>query len=248
MDLPVRPAHSTTRDLCAAPSGAPSLPVSGSPPTGSPPDVSADHDRCHLGARRVAPRLPQPSFAPGGRLSRAAVPSTMPLPPSRLSPSGVARYLDRQTGVPRLLGIRSQLRICNLLDEGPRAVSALARELSIAVSAVTQIADRLESAAPWLASRGVRSRRPAGSSGGSPPIGASHECATGLEILSPDNQDGTRRMMADLVADTAKEEGAHFAQAAAAHDDQVVAAFFGHAADGLGRMAQQDFLSDPVLG
>lgn len=40
----------------------------------------------------------------------------------------------------------AQLRVCNLLDEGPRTISALARELSITVSAVTQIADRLEAA------------------------------------------------------------------------------------------------------
>jgi DNA-binding MarR family transcriptional regulator len=40
----------------------------------------------------------------------------------------------------------AQLRVCNLLHDGPRTISALARELRITVSAVTQIADRLESA------------------------------------------------------------------------------------------------------
>jgi len=41
----------------------------------------------------------------------------------------------------------AQLRVCNVLhEEGARTISALARELSITVSAVTQIADRLEAA------------------------------------------------------------------------------------------------------
>jgi DNA-binding MarR family transcriptional regulator len=37
-----------------------------------------------------------------------------------------------------------QLRLCNLLSEGPLAMSAIGRELGISLSAVTQIADRLE--------------------------------------------------------------------------------------------------------
>jgi DNA-binding MarR family transcriptional regulator len=37
-----------------------------------------------------------------------------------------------------------QLRLCNLLSEGPLAMSAIGRELGITLSAVTQIADRLE--------------------------------------------------------------------------------------------------------
>jgi DNA-binding MarR family transcriptional regulator len=38
------------------------------------------------------------------------------------------------------------LRACNILHEGPRTASRLARELGITVSAVTQIADKLETA------------------------------------------------------------------------------------------------------
>jgi DNA-binding MarR family transcriptional regulator len=40
----------------------------------------------------------------------------------------------------------AQLRVCTLLDPGPRTISDLAKELNITVSAVTQLADRLESA------------------------------------------------------------------------------------------------------
>jgi DNA-binding MarR family transcriptional regulator len=40
----------------------------------------------------------------------------------------------------------AQLRVCTLLDPGPRTISDLAKELGITVSAVTQLADRLESA------------------------------------------------------------------------------------------------------
>ena len=40
----------------------------------------------------------------------------------------------------------AQLRVCTLLDPGPRTISDLAKELSITVSAVTQLADRLEAA------------------------------------------------------------------------------------------------------
>ncbi len=41
----------------------------------------------------------------------------------------------------------AQLRVCNTLhEEGARTISVLARELRITVSAVTQIADRMESA------------------------------------------------------------------------------------------------------
>src|SRR5438132_7253453 len=38
----------------------------------------------------------------------------------------------------------AQLRVCTLLQAGPRTISALSEELGISVSAVTQIADRLE--------------------------------------------------------------------------------------------------------
>ena len=38
----------------------------------------------------------------------------------------------------------AQLRLCGALIEGPRAMSALSRELGVSLSALTQIADRLE--------------------------------------------------------------------------------------------------------
>jgi DNA-binding MarR family transcriptional regulator len=40
----------------------------------------------------------------------------------------------------------AQLRLCGILCEGPRAMSALSRELGVSLSALTQIADRLERA------------------------------------------------------------------------------------------------------
>jgi DNA-binding MarR family transcriptional regulator len=39
-----------------------------------------------------------------------------------------------------------QLRVCALLQDGPRSMTSLSRELRISVSAITQIADRLERA------------------------------------------------------------------------------------------------------
>jgi len=39
-----------------------------------------------------------------------------------------------------------QLRVCMLLYDGPRSMSALSRELGVSLSAMTQIADRLERA------------------------------------------------------------------------------------------------------
>ncbi len=38
----------------------------------------------------------------------------------------------------------AQLRICSILQGGPRSMSAISEELGISVSAITQIADRLE--------------------------------------------------------------------------------------------------------
>src|SRR5208337_1579217 len=38
----------------------------------------------------------------------------------------------------------AQLRLCGILSEGPRSMSALSRELGVSLSAMTQIADRLE--------------------------------------------------------------------------------------------------------
>ena len=40
----------------------------------------------------------------------------------------------------------AQLRVCILLCEGPRCMSALSRELGVTLSAMTRIADRLECA------------------------------------------------------------------------------------------------------
>src|SRR5215472_9587622 len=40
----------------------------------------------------------------------------------------------------------AQLRVCVILQAGPRTVSAVSEELGISVSATTQIADRLERA------------------------------------------------------------------------------------------------------
>ena len=40
----------------------------------------------------------------------------------------------------------AQLRVCGVLRTGPRSMSALGRELGVSLSAVTQIADRLERA------------------------------------------------------------------------------------------------------
>jgi len=40
----------------------------------------------------------------------------------------------------------AQLRLCGILCDGPRAMSALSRELGVSLSALTQIADRLERA------------------------------------------------------------------------------------------------------
>jgi len=40
----------------------------------------------------------------------------------------------------------SQLRVCGILSLGPRSMSMLSRDLGISLSAVTQIADRLERA------------------------------------------------------------------------------------------------------
>jgi DNA-binding MarR family transcriptional regulator len=38
----------------------------------------------------------------------------------------------------------AQLRVCNVLYQGPRSMSTLSRELGVSLSAMTQIADRLE--------------------------------------------------------------------------------------------------------
>jgi DNA-binding MarR family transcriptional regulator len=40
----------------------------------------------------------------------------------------------------------AQLRVCNILQHGPRSMSVLSREIGVTLSALTQIADRLERA------------------------------------------------------------------------------------------------------
>ena len=40
----------------------------------------------------------------------------------------------------------AQLRVCSILSDGPRSMSDLSRELAVSLSAMTQIADRLERA------------------------------------------------------------------------------------------------------
>jgi DNA-binding MarR family transcriptional regulator len=53
----------------------------------------------------------------------------------------------------------AQLRVCNMLSDGSRTISALARELGTTVSAATQIADRLESAGMVERLPGTQDRR-----------------------------------------------------------------------------------------
>ena len=55
-----------------------------------------------------------------------------------------------------------QMRVCTILRDGPCAMSALSKELGISLSAITQIADRLEKAGmvervPETADRRVKS-------------------------------------------------------------------------------------------
>ena len=40
----------------------------------------------------------------------------------------------------------AQLRVCTILSDGPRSMSALSREFGVSLSAMTRIADRLERA------------------------------------------------------------------------------------------------------
>ena len=53
----------------------------------------------------------------------------------------------------------AQLRVCNILNDGPRTISALARELRTSVSAATQLADRLEAAGTVERVPGQQDRR-----------------------------------------------------------------------------------------
>jgi DNA-binding MarR family transcriptional regulator len=53
----------------------------------------------------------------------------------------------------------AQLRACNILNECPRTASKLAQALGITVSAVTQIADRLEAAGIIERLSGLQDRR-----------------------------------------------------------------------------------------
>jgi DNA-binding MarR family transcriptional regulator len=53
----------------------------------------------------------------------------------------------------------AQLRVCTLLQPGPRALSMLSQDLDISVSAMTQIADRLERAGMVERVSGIDDRR-----------------------------------------------------------------------------------------
>jgi DNA-binding MarR family transcriptional regulator len=53
----------------------------------------------------------------------------------------------------------AQLRVCAVLYGGPRSMSALSRELSVSLSALTQIADRLERARLVIRVAGDNDRR-----------------------------------------------------------------------------------------
>ena len=53
----------------------------------------------------------------------------------------------------------AQLRVCTILQGGPRTLSAISEELAISVSATTQIADRLERAGLVGRVAGVGDRR-----------------------------------------------------------------------------------------
>jgi DNA-binding MarR family transcriptional regulator len=53
----------------------------------------------------------------------------------------------------------AQLRVCTILQGGPRTLSAISEELAISVSATTQIADRLERAGLVERVAGVDDRR-----------------------------------------------------------------------------------------
>ncbi len=53
----------------------------------------------------------------------------------------------------------AQLRVCTILQAGPRTLSAISEELNISVSATTQIADRLERAGLVERVAGVDDRR-----------------------------------------------------------------------------------------
>lgn len=53
----------------------------------------------------------------------------------------------------------AQLRVCTLLQAGPRALSILSQDLDISVSAMTQIADRLERVGMVERVPGIEDRR-----------------------------------------------------------------------------------------
>lgn len=61
-------------------------------------------------------------------------------------PKLMRRFSALSEGDPAMELPIAQLRLCSHLHDGSRAMSCLARELGISLSAVTQIADRLERA------------------------------------------------------------------------------------------------------
>lgn len=63
-----------------------------------------------------------------------------------LLPALMRRLFTLEPGHPVTELPLAQLRVCIVLQAGPRTMSALGEELGISVSAITQIADRLERA------------------------------------------------------------------------------------------------------
>jgi len=63
-----------------------------------------------------------------------------------LLPKLMRRLFTLDTSHPATELPLAQLRVCSILQGGPRTLSAIGDELGISVSAVTQIADRLERA------------------------------------------------------------------------------------------------------
>jgi DNA-binding MarR family transcriptional regulator len=62
----------------------------------------------------------------------------------RLMPQLARRLFTLHPGDPAAELTVTQVRVCSVLQSGPAAMSAVGEELGISMSAVTQIADRLE--------------------------------------------------------------------------------------------------------
>ena len=79
----------------------------------------------------------------------------------------------------------AQLRVCTLLDPGPRTISDLAKELGITVSAVTQLADRSKAPKPSAPVANAASPAPPKSSAASPPPTARKCCGRSRRSSPP---------------------------------------------------------------